>query len=170
MADKSRMYLEAELAGIEKCTDEEIQGLLPLAYSGDKEAVSRLVEGNMYRVVEAAGYFQTEDIPFMDLLQEGNMALFLFCTSEEYGDEYSSMRMDAAIREAIESFVEEEEDSHRASEELKTTLNVIDEVCVQLTDKLGREPSTEEVAEMMKMDADDVKYLMRIALNAIKKD
>ena len=170
MPDQSREYYERELAGIKPCTEEEMEALFPAAYFGDKEAVSRLVEGNMYRVSEAAAYFSRSDIPFMDLVQEGNMALFLFCTSEELYSEATSYRMDGAIREAMESFIENEEESQKASEELKTVLNVIDEVCVRLTEEFGREPTAEEVAVKIGREPSEVKYLMRIALSAIKKD
>ena len=58
----------------------------------------------------------------------------------------------------------------RAKEELKVRLNVIDEVCVRLAEEYGREETAEEVAEKMKMDPEDVRYLMKIALSAIKRD
>ena len=72
--------------------------------------------------------------------------------------------------EAMEAFLESEEEAQKAGEELKTMLNVIDEVCVRLTEDLGREPTAEEVAEKIGRDPSDVKYLMRIALSAVKKD
>ena len=170
MKETSRDFLERELNQISRCTEEEMDTLFPMAYSGDTEAVSRLVEGNMYRVMEAAAYYAKGKVNFMDLVQEGNLALFLFCTSEEYFSEASPWRMDAAIREAMEAFLETEEEAQKAGEELKTMLNVIDEVCVRLTEDLGREPTAEEVAEKIGRDPSDVKYLMRIALSAVKKD
>jgi len=47
---------------------------------------------------------------------------------------------------------------------------VIDEVCVRLTEEFGREPTAEEVAMKIGREPSEVKYLMRIALSAIKKD
>ena len=170
MPDVSREYYERELQHISRCTEEEMESLFPQAFSGNKEAVSRLVEGNMYRVREAASWFSKDRPYFMDLVQEGNMALFLFITSEEYYSDASPYRMDAAIREAMENFVSEEEESDRAKNELKTMLNVIDEVTIRLTEELGREPTAEEVAAKIGRDPSDVRYLLRIALSAVKKD
>ena len=168
--DNSRFYFERELSQITPCTEEEMEELFSRAGFGDKEALSRLVEGNMFRVAEAAHYFSRNKIQYMDLIQEGNMALFLFCSSEEFFDENTPYRMDNAIREAMEDFILQEEDSEKASQELKNVLNLIDEVCVDLTDELDREPTAEEVAAKIGRDPSDVRYLMRIALSAIKKD
>ena len=48
--------------------------------------------------------------------------------------------------------------------------NLLDEQTADLCDRLEREPSAEELAESMELDPDDVRYLMRIALSAAKKD
>jgi len=170
MPDKSKAMYTAETEALPRCTPEEMETLIPRAFEGSKEALDRLVEGNLYRVHEAADYFAPEESLYMDLLQEGNMALFLCLSEEEEYTESTEHRMNAAIHEAMELFLEEEREEKDIGEELKTKLNVIDEVCVRLTEKLGREPAASEVAELMKMDESDVKYLLKIALSAIKKD
>ena len=170
MKESSKEFFEREINQIPHCTEEEMEDLMPAAYNGDQNAVSRLVEGNMFRVMEAASYFTKGKLNFMDLVQEGNLALFMFCTSEEYYSESSVWRMDAAIREAMENYAEAEDEASKSAEELKTMLNVIDEVCVRLTEEFGREPNAEEVAEKIGREPSDVRYLMRIALSAVKKD
>ena len=170
MSDKSRIMFQAEIERLRRCSPEEMEDLIPRAAEGSQEALDRLVEGNLYRVYEAAAFFTKKEDLFMDLLQEGNLALLL-CLSEEYEyTESTERRMDAAVHEAMERFMEEEQAEKKIGEELKTRLNVLDEVCVRLTESLGREPTAEEVAELMKMDPGDVKYLLKIALSAIKKD
>ena len=67
-------------------------------------------------------------------------------------------------------FLDAEEDSRKAGQELSDKLNLMDKACVLLAEKHGREATAEEVAEALEMEVDEVRYLMRIALNAIKKE
>ena len=170
MADKSRAYYEEELRGIEPCSEEEMRGLVPAVLRQDRAARDRFIEGNLHRVYDAAAFFTTEAIPFMDLVQEGNLRLLeLMNTLKEDCGSYGTL-LNREINEAMEHYVTEEEDSLRAKEELKVRLNVIDEVCVRLAEEYGREATAEEVAEKMQMSVEDVRYLMKIALSAIKRD
>ncbi|GEM_PF-4517675 len=173
MAEKSKAYYGEELALIEKCSEDEMKELIPLVVSGDRNAENRMIEGNLYRVYEAAGYFATEKISFMDLVQEGNIALVLLLRGLKNSKNPVrglSRRMDIAIKDAMESFVSEEEESLRAAEEMKVRLNVMDEVCTRLAEEYGREATAEEVAEKMDMEPDSVRYLMRVALAALSKE
>ena len=85
-------------------------------------------------------------------------------------DDKTESTIDSGIRYAMEAYKEQENEAYKAGVELKTKLNVMDEVCVRLAEQYGREATAEEVADVMKMDVDDVKYLMRIALDAVQKE
>lgn len=165
--EKSKALYKEEIDAIVPCTAEE---MMDLFLSKDEESMNRLVEGNLYRVYEAASYFSSDVTNFMDLVQEGNMALFLFLTECEDYDEFFESHITAAIHNAMQDFADLEEDNNKASEELKVRLNVLDEVCVRLASELNREATAEEVAEAMQMDVEDVRYLMKIALSAITKE
>ncbi|MBR3036815.1 MAG: hypothetical protein IKI54_05945 [Lachnospiraceae bacterium] len=169
MAEKSKAYYEEDLQGITDCTEEEMQDLALRIRAGEKEARDRFVEGNLRRVYEAAAFFETEKIQFMDLVQEGNLKLLMLMSDLPERGAYGAL-LNREINSALEDYVTQEEDSDRAKEELKVRLNVIDEVCVRLAEEYGREATAEEVAEKMKMDPEDVRYLMKIALSAIKRD
>jgi len=170
MEESVKNLYEEELSAIKPCTEEEMAALFEKLQNGDAKAESRLLEGNLYRVIEAANYFENEQVPAMDLIQEGNMALLLAIRGvKKYGKDTDAI-FNIAIRGAMEDYLAQEEDSNKAAEELKVKLNVIDEVCIRLADELGREATADEVAAKINMDVDDVKYLMRIALSAINKD
>ena len=77
--------------------------------------------------------------------------------------------LDLAVFNAVRAALEEEQDEKKAGEELTARLNVIDQVCMKIAEEKGREATVEEVAEIMKMDPGDVRYLMQIALSALKK-
>ena len=169
MAEKSKAYYEEDLQGITDCTEEEMQDLVRRIHAGDERAKDRFVEGNLRRVYEAAAFFETENIQLMDLVQEGNLKLLMLLHDLPEDASYGAL-LNREINSALEDYVSQEEDSDRAKEELKVRLNVIDEVCVRLAEEYGREATAEEVAEKMNMDPEDVRYLMKIALSAIKRD
>lgn len=163
------LYL-SEYAAIQHCTASETEQLLQRKAAGDSAALNRLVEGNLYRVHEAASALSVKASLFMDLVQEGSMALFLALQEEEHYDEAFDERIDRMIFDAMQTFLSEEEEAEKAGKELRDRLNLIDKACTMLAEKHGREATAEEVAEVMQMDASDVRYLMRIALSAVKKD
>ncbi|MBO7364756.1 MAG: hypothetical protein J6Z23_01340 [Lachnospiraceae bacterium] len=169
MAEKSKAYFESELSGIAPCTEEENVSLFFASRQGNKDAEARFIEGNLYRVYEAARYFSGTGVPHMDLVQEGSLALLIAFRSLESPSGIGP-ETDRAIREAMERFAEEETNSAKASSELARRLNLLDEQAAELCEKLDREPTAEELADSMRMDPDDVRYLMRVALSAVKKD
>ena len=160
------LFLE-ELAAMEHLTPEETAALFE---EGSEEARKRIIEGNIYRVAEAAHYFESEHIPYMDLVQEGNLALTLFVYETEHYVPETEEQMNTVIHEALRNFASQEDDSKRAGEELSARLNLLNDVCVKLAEELGREATAEEVGKKVGMDPDDVKYLMRIALAAVNKE
>ncbi len=171
MADHAREYFTAELSQITPCSDEEMKELVSVYQKKKKEEIlNRMVEGNLFRVSETAALFETRKISYMDLIQEGNLAMVMFFQTLTSWDQEASGQLSQEIRKACQNYAESEKEAEKAGDELKTRLNVLDEVCVRLSEKFGREPTAEEVAEVMKMDPDDVRYLLQIALNAIKKE
>ncbi len=170
MSGKVRTLYENELKGVRACSAEEMGKLLPLAQKGDEKAFQRLVEGNLHHVAEAAAFFDPESLYYMDLIQEGSMALMLFLKAEPAFKEDTEFRMKQAVKDGMVAFVDAEKESMMSGAELSRRLNLIDRVTMELTEKLDRAPSAEEVAELMKMDVGDVRYLMGIALSAINKE
>jgi len=169
MADRSKELYLAEHAQIRPCTPEENRELMKMKDT-DSGALNRLVEGNMFRVNRAASAISKSAALFMDLVQEGNLALFLYLSGAESCEDDFEEILDGEILRAMQDFLLQEEDSRKAGKELSDKLNLMDKACVLLAEKYGREATAEEVAEVLEMEADEVRYLMRIALNAIKKE
>ena len=58
------LFLE-ELKEMKQLTPEETKKLFE---EGSEEAKKKIIEGNIYRVAEAAHYFESEHVPYMDLV------------------------------------------------------------------------------------------------------
>ena len=71
------------------------------------------------------------------------------------------------IRASLDDYVEDEHKSEDAGSQIATMMNVMDTVTKKLAEEYGREATLEEVAQVMKMEAEDVKVLMKMALDAV---
>lgn len=162
------IYLD-EIQNLPDLSDEEVRVLLEQLARGDSDAAAALTTGCLKRIVRAVQALKITRIPAMDLIQEGNLALLTFLQDpvDLSGDPVQAL--DMAVFHAVKAVLEQESEEKKAGEELSARLNVIDRVCMSIAEEKGREATVEEVAEMMQMDPDDVKYLMQIALSAVKK-
>ena len=163
---KAKDFFEEDLKSIPERNAEETASLFYAAKNGDEKALISFIETMQHHVYRAALLFEPEDDLFMDLVQEGNLAL-LGLMNEEIEKERLSEVFEETIRDAMHGFLKAEADEKSVAEELKTKLNVIDAITMKIAEEENREASAEEIAELMKISADDVKYLMKIALSAL---
>ena len=92
------IYLE-ELKNLPQGTPEEEAALLKKLTEGDKTAASRLTELKLAKAVQIAEEYHDRGLPAGDLVQEANMALFLFASEYENGD--FDAQMEKKVRAAI---------------------------------------------------------------------
>lgn len=170
--DFYQMYLE-EMKTISPCTKEEQERLLEEAAKGVESAKKRLVEGNLRAALEYALGYDGKGVLLTDLVQEANMALVI--ALEEYMEEYKNTEnrqsfdsyFPGKIREALDAAVAEQESAARTGEELTARANVLTQVSQLLAKELGREATVEELAEKMKMTEDEIRAIMKMAMDAM---
>ena len=75
--------------------------------------------------------------------------------------------MERGIRAAMEELIRQQGESDQAGEDLAVQINVMNEVTRRLAEEYGREATAEEVAAKMGRSVDEVKELMKMALNAV---
>lgn len=166
--DFYQMYLE-EMEDILPCTKEEQERLLKEAAQGRKEAKKRLVEGNLRIALQYAKEFDGRGVLLTDLVQEANMALMM--AVEEYdlvddGPDFDGF-VGQRIKSALGAALEEEQFADQTGEELAARVNVLQRVSQALAQELGREATVEELADKMKMTVEEIKGIMKIAMDAI---
>lgn len=177
MEERVYQMYEEEMEGILPCSREEIAGLLVRLKKGEEGARTRLIEGHLGQVADWAQEYGEKGVDLSDLVQEGNMALMMAVQAYEkvaaavqgeevYVDAFLSV-VESQVREAMKRVVEEQEESDQAGETLAAKINVMNEVTRRLAEEYGREATAKEVAEKMQLDVDEVKELMKIALNAV---
>lgn len=180
------MYLK-ELEQIAVCEREEQEQLLKQMIAGDPDARNRLVEGNLYRAAEIAAGYVKSGISAAELVAEANLALTLaveqyandhlpapalFAEEETVGagavDPNAFARFtEQYIKASLDDYVEDEQHAKDAGSQMAAMMNVMDTVTKKLAEEYGREATLEEVAKVMKMEQEDVKVLMKMALDAV---
>lgn len=171
--DIYQMYLE-EIEAIRPCTKEEQDQLLKKIAQGDDSARERLVEGSLGQLVELAKEYDGQGVLMGDLIQEANMAL-LTALAEMTGAGDGDCKapadfeefLNASIRPALDAIVEEQKDEKEVGEELAARVNVLQTVSQVLLKELGREATLSELAEKMKMTEDEIRDIMKLALDAV---
>jgi len=146
------IYLE-ELKNLPQGTPEEEAALLKKLTEGDKTAASRLTELKLAKAVQIAEEYHDRGLPAGDLVQEANMALFLFASEYENGD--FDAQMEKKVRVAIE-------------EEMAARVNVLKDISASMARELGREATLAELAERMKMSEDEIRDIMKLTMDAMK--
>lgn len=159
------MYLE-EMRGITPLDRDEMVSVLEGTAMGDAAARSRLVEGCLGQVLEIVREYGDSELPISDLVQEANTALML-AAIEYDGSELWNELMTRRVKESVELALEEQRTENQIEETMAARVNVLQTVSQVLAKELGREATLEELSAKMKMTEDEVRDIMKLALDAL---
>ena len=161
--DPVRMYLK-EIGRVPLLTADEEVALAKRMEQGDEEAQKRLAEANLRLVVSIAKRYVGRGMLFLDLIQEGNLGLIKAVEKFDYSKGYKfSTYATWWIRQAITRAIADQARTIRIPVHMVETINKLIRVSRQLLQKLGREPTTEEIAKEMEISVDRVREIMKIA-------
>lgn len=161
--DPVRMYLK-EIGKVPLLSaDEEIEYAKRME-EGDEEAKKRLAEANLRLVVSIAKRYVGRGMQFLDLIQEGNLGLIKAVEKFDYTKGYKfSTYATWWIRQAITRAIADQARTIRIPVHMVETINKLVRVQRQLLQELGREPSPEEIAEVMDLPVERVREIQKIS-------
>lgn len=161
------LYLE-ELKTIPPCTDEERRSLLDRLTIGELAARDRLIEGHLILALAVAKDYRDKGLPMSDLVQEANLALTMAVSGYAGGDFLAAAK--EQITAALEAALREQKAERELGEDMAARVNVLQEVSRVMAEELGREATVEELAARMQMTAEDIKKIMKLAVDALSVD
>jgi RNA polymerase primary sigma factor len=141
---------------------------LDLAEEKVKRGKAELVEANLRLVVSIAKKYTNRGLQFLDLIQEGNIGLMKAVDKFEYKRGYKfSTYATWWIRQAITRAIADQARTIRIPVHMIETINKLIRTSRHLVQKLGREPTPEEIAERMDLPLDKVRKILKIAREPI---
>ena len=141
----------------------EEQGLRETMLDGEK-AQEHLIRANARLVISVAKKYIGRGVPFLDLIQEGNIGLIRATNKFEYqrGHKFSTYAT-WWIRQAVSRAVADQGRTIRVPVHMGDQLNRMRRVQLQLLQELGREPKIDELAHGMDTTPDKVENLLEIS-------
>ncbi len=161
--DPVKMYLK-EIGKVPLLSNNEENELAQRITDGDATARKRLTEANLRLVVSIAKKYVGRGMPFLDLIQEGNLGLIKAVEKFDPSKGYKfSTYATWWIKQAITRAISDKSRIIRLPVHMAETINRLIRESRRMLQDLGREPTTEELAKELNMPHDKVREIMKIA-------
>ena len=166
--DPVKMYLK-DIGKVPLLSAEEEIELAKKILDGDEYAKQKLCESNLRLVVSIAKRYSGKNgMSFLDLIQEGNIGLLKAVEKFDYtkGFRFSTYAT-WWIRQSITRAKADQDRTIRIPVHMVETINKLGRVSKKLLQELGREPSIEEISKELRMPADKIIEIQKIAQDPI---
>ena len=168
--DSVKSYLNS-ISNHPRLTFEDEKELSEKALNGDKKAINRLIECNLLLVVSIAKKYIGCGIPFADLIQEGNLGLMK--AAKKY-DGSKGFRFSTYatfwIKQSISRALEENSRTIRLPGNTIELLRKIKKTSNELTQELGRDPSSAEIADRSGIELEKVHIILEMSQSVSSLD
>ena len=163
-------YLQ-EIGKVELITPEEEVKLAVRIKQGDQSALEKLTKANLRFVVSVAKQYQNQGLSLPDLINEGNLGLIKAAQrfDETRGFKFISYAVWWIRQSILQSLAEQSRIVRLPLNKVGLT-NRIQKAYSKLEQEFEREPSTEELAEMLELDVEEVSSTLGIAGRHVSVD
>jgi RNA polymerase primary sigma factor len=162
--------LEASKGGFD-LEPQELKDIVEQIKRGKKisdKAKVKMAKSNLRLVVSIAKRYTNRGLPFLDLIQEGNIGLMKAVDKFEYKKGYKfSTYATWWIRQAISRAIADQARTIRIPIHMIETINKINKIIRQGIQENGKEPDTEEIAKQIQLPIDKVRQVIKITKEPI---
>ncbi len=165
-----RRYLK-EISKYPPLTHEQEVELAARIQAGDEDAVREMVESNLRFVVAYAKRYRNPNVPFLDLIHEGNLGLIQAAKKYDPSQEGHDVKFITYavwwIRQAILHALAEHAGSFRLPQKQANTLYRMERIRSLLAERFGRAPTDRELSEELGVTVEDVRVLARASRSSL---
>ncbi|XVJ68123.1 MAG: RNA polymerase sigma factor RpoD/SigA [Lacibacter sp.] len=163
-------YLQ-EIGKVELITPEEEVKLAEKIKQGDQRALDRLTKANLRFVVSVAKQYQNQGLSLPDLINEGNLGLIKAAQrfDETRGFKFISYAVWWIRQSILQSLAEQSRIVRLPLNKVGLT-NRINKAFSQLEQEYEREPSAEELAEILDLETEEVAATLGISARHVSMD
>ena len=160
-----------EIGKVDLISAEEEVELARRIKIGDEKALDKLIKANLRFVVSVSKQYQNQGLSLPDLINEGNLGLIKAAQrfDETRGFKFISYAV-WWIRQSILQALAEQARIVRLPLNKIGSINKINKTFSELEQKYEREPSVQEIAEVLEMAPDDVKEALKSAGRHVSMD
>ena len=163
-------YLQ-EIGKVDLLTPEEEVDLAKKIKAGNQEALEKLTKANLRFVVSVAKQYQNQGLSLSDLINEGNLGLIKAAQrfDETRGFKFISYAV-WWIRQSILQALAEQSRIVRLPLNKVGSLNKINRAFSELEQEFEREPSSDELADLLEISAVEVETTLGVAARHVSMD
>tara|TARA_R110002072_G_scaffold258251_1_gene416916 strand:- start:940 stop:2589 length:1650 start_codon:yes stop_codon:yes gene_type:complete len=173
LGDYNRTWTKAhanELSGSPSTMDRRMR-MIEKRFAAYEKAKRELSGGNLRLVVSIAKKYRNRGLSFLDLIQEGNTGLMKAVEKYEYRRGYKfSTYATWWIRQAITRSIADQARTIRIPVHMIETMSKLRNLQKRLLQKMGREPTIEELSAELKIPVAECRRIMKISKHPISLD
>jgi RNA polymerase primary sigma factor len=168
--DSLRLYLR-EIGKVDLLTADQEVALAKRIERGDMSAKTHMIQANLRLVVSIAKGYLGRGLTFLDLIQEGSLGLIRAVEKFDYRRGYKfSTYATWWIRQAVTRAIADKARTIRIPVHMVEKLNKVVHIERQLVQRLGREPTPDEIGTELEMTVEEVREIMRMSQLPVSLD
>lgn len=164
-------FAQAQMEELGEMMDDDMRERLQTIIEDGGVAREHLIRANSRLVISVAKKFVGRGVPFLDLIQEGNIGLIRAVRKFEYQRKHKfSTYATWWIRQAVSRAVADQGRTIRVPVHMGDQLNKMRRTSLELQQSLGRDPNPDEIADRMETTSDKIHTLMEISRRPMSLD